>query len=285
MWEIDVSNQDDTAKNSRENADKLSTKRAPADKMSGTTPVSGPPKTAVITCAVLETELAHYGKDMPHIIHTEIIRQGLHNEPDRLRVELQEAVDRVEASTEAEAIVLGYGLCSRGTEGVRTRRCKLVIARAHDCITHLLGSKERYADYVKQNPGTYWYSPGWNKHHTPPGKERYDKLYKAYLEKYGEDNAKFLMESEQHWFKTYDRATYVHINGAGVTPQDVEFTHQCAKWLGWSCDMQCGDPALVKAMLAGEWDDERFLVLNAGETFRMTIDAHIIERVPAAPNV
>jgi Protein of unknown function (DUF1638) len=138
---------------------------------------------------------------------------------------------------------------------------------------------------VKKNPGTYWYSPGWNRHGNAPGKQRYDTLYQAYLEKYGEDNAKYLMESEQHWFKTYDRATYVHIDGAGVTQQDVDFTHQCAKWLGWSCDMQCGDPSLVKAMLAGEWDEERFLVLEPGETFRMTANDRIIERVATPPKV
>ena len=53
------------------------------------------------------------------------------------------------------------------------------------------GDKERYAEYVKQCPGTYWYSPGWNKCHIPPGKDRYDKLYQQYVEKYGEDDAQY----------------------------------------------------------------------------------------------
>ncbi|MFA5190984.1 MAG: DUF1638 domain-containing protein [Verrucomicrobiia bacterium] len=235
-----------------------------------------PPRIAVITCAVLEIEFNHFAQGLDHVIRVEVLEQGLHQYPDRLRRELQAAIDRVEADTDAEAIVLGYGVCSRGSEGVRTRRCKLVMARAHDCITHLLGCKERYARYVAEHPGTYWYSPGWNRCHTPPGKERYDKLFEEYCSKYGEDNAKFLMETEQHWFKSYDRATYVDV-GVGATPEDVTYTQQCAAWLGWKFDRQDGDPGLLRAMLVGDWDNERFVVLEPGQTFRMTADARVIE--------
>ena len=203
------------------------------------------PKIAVILCAVLELEIERLVQDAPWVVHLEKMEQGLHNEPDRLRVELQEAIDRVEAESDAEVIVLGYGLCCRGTEGLTTTRCRLVIPRAHDCITLLLGSKERYAAYVAEHPGTYWYSPGWNKHHTPPGKERYEKLRKEYVDKYGEDNADYLMECEQHWFKAYDRATYVHLS-IGATDQDKAYTRDCADWLKWGYDEQVGDPALVK---------------------------------------
>lgn len=238
-----------------------------------------PPRTAVITCAVLEQELTHFARGLDHIVRFVVMEQGLHNDPPKLRTELQAAIDRVEAETDAAAIVLGYGLCSRGSEGVKTKRCRLVIARAHDCITHLLGSKERYAAYVAAKPGTYWYSPGWNKHHIPPGKERHEKLRQQYVEQFGEDNADYLMESEQHWFTTYNNAAFVDL-GVGDVTQDLAYTRKCADWLKWNCDHQCGDPALVQALLSGPWDDERFLVLEPGETFRMTADARVIEKEP-----
>lgn len=237
------------------------------------------PRTAVITCAVLEQEVAHLSRGMDHLVCIEIIRQGLHNEPEQLRREVQATVDAVEARFAPEAIVLGYGLCSRGTEGVRTRYATLVMARAHDCITHLLGSKERYAKYVSKHPGTYWYSPGWNKHHIPPGKERYELLYRRYCEKYGDENAQFLMEEEQNWFKTYDRATYVHLT-IGVTDNDVAYTRSCAQWLHWNFDIQQGDPSLLHDLLDAHWDDERFIVLPPGQAFRMTADDRIVEPTP-----
>jgi hypothetical protein len=235
------------------------------------------PRTAVITCAVLEIEIAHFARGLSHIARVEVLEQGLHNQPDVLRAKLQAAIDRVETETDADVIVLGYGLCSRGTEGVRTSRCRLVIARAHDCITHLLGDKDRYARYVAERPGTYWYSPGWNKHTSMPGKERHENLRRQYTKEYGEDNAQFLMDTEQHWFKTYSNAAFVHL-GVGDIEKEWQYTQQCAAWLGWHCDHQRGDSALLKDLLAGPWDDQRFVVLAPGEMFRMTADDRVIEK-------
>jgi hypothetical protein len=236
-----------------------------------------PATIAVIYCAVLEDEIGAFAEGLSHVVRMERLPQGLHTEPEKLRRELQHLVDRIEEeSLEVEAIVVGYGLCSRGTEGVITKRCKFVVPRAHDCITLLLGSKERYTEYAKQHPGTYWYSPGWNRHHVAPGKERYDKLKAEYVVKYGEEDADFLMEEEQRWFSTYDRATFVDLRVI-PTEADEAYTKECAKWLGWNYDRQIGDPGLLKAMLAGEWSADRFLVLEPGETLRMTVDENVIE--------
>lgn len=235
-------------------------------------------KIAVITCAVLEAEIDALASDQPCVVHVEKLEQGLHNEPNKLREQLQIAINHVESTVDADAIVLGYGLCSRGIEGVSTMRCKLVVARAHDCITLLLGSKERYAKYVAQHPGTYWYSPGWNKHHTPPGPERYQKLLKEYTEKYGDDNAQYLMETEQHWFTTYDRAAYVHLT-IGATQQDKQYTRDCAQWLKWNYDEQAGDAQLLKNMLSGQWNDAQFVVLKPGQTVGLTGDDRVIDVV------
>jgi hypothetical protein len=218
-----------------------------------------PPRTAIITCAVLETEIEHFAAGLPHIVRLAKLPQGLHLDPPRLRCELQAMIDLVEEECAPEAIVLGYGLCSRGTEGVRSRHAKLVIARAHDCITLLLGSKDRYADYVRNCPGTYWYSPGWNRHHVPPGERRYLLLLKQYEEQYGEDNAEYLMEMEQHWFNSYDRATYVDL-GVSETKSDVAYTRECAQWLGWKFDRQRGSSELISDLLNCKWDESRFLV-------------------------
>ena len=237
------------------------------------------PRVAVITCKVLEEEIDRFAAGNTRIIRIAKLDYALHIEPDKLRTTVQATIDQVETETNADVIALGYGLCSRGTEGVKTKRCRLVIARAHDCITHLLGSKERYAAYVKEHPGTYWYSVGWNKHHTPPGKERHDQYRQEYVTKYGEDNADFLLETEQAWFKSYNNAAFVHL-GVGDIDRQLAYTRQCAQWLGWQCDCQAGDPTLLKVLLTGPWDDGRFLVMNPGQTFRMVPDERVIELVP-----
>ena len=112
---------------------------------------------AVVTCDVLTDEVRHFCRDLPQVKTIEVLEQGLHNTPDLLRERLQAVVDKTEENPAIDHIVLVYGLCSRGIEGVSARRCRMAITRAHDCITLLLGSKERYADYIKEHPGTYWY--------------------------------------------------------------------------------------------------------------------------------
>ncbi len=237
------------------------------------------PPRVVLTCAVLDEEVMHYAQAQPNLLHIEVMPQGLHNDPPKLRRDLQAMVDQLERRFAPEAIVLVYGLCSRGTEGVVARNGRLVIARAHDCITHLLGDRQRYAQYVAEHPGTYWYSTGWNKHHIPPGQERYDKLHQQYVEQYGADNAEYLMETEQHWFQTYDRATFVDLTVRGTEPE-AQYTRKCADWLKWDYDYQRGDPSLLRDLLSGPWDHERFVVCEPGQSFRLVPDDRVLEPVP-----
>ncbi len=238
-------------------------------------------RTVVVACAVLEDEVNHFAGRLPYVVHVELLRQGLHNEPPRLRRELQAAVERVESGWRPEVVALGYGLCSRGVEGVHASSATLVLARAHDCMTLLLGSSQRYLDYVRQNPGTYWYSPGWNRHHLPPGPERYETVFRQYVEKYGRDNAEYLMQVEHRWYQTYNRATFVDLGVTDVTA-DLDYTRRCAEWLGWTFDRQRGDPKLLHDLLAGPWDDQRFVLAPPGYTFRLTGDSRIVEAVPLA---
>ena len=234
---------------------------------------------AVVTCDVLTDEVRHFCGQLPGVKLVEVLEQGLHSTPDLLRAQLQESITRIEQDPGIDAIVLGYGLCSRGIEGICAHRCRLVVARAHDCITLLLGSKERYAEYVRLHPGTYWYSQGWNRTSLMPGKQRYDKVRGQYVEKYGEDNADFLMEAEQGWMREYNRATFVDL-GVTDTKEAKFFTEECAGWLGWNYDEQQGDPRLLRDLLAGRWDSARFLVLNPGESVRFTVDDAILAAMP-----
>jgi hypothetical protein len=233
---------------------------------------------AVVCCAVLEEEVRTLIPKSSRIAAIRVLPQGLHSTPTLLRQRLQETIDELECSSPAQVITLVYGLCSRGTEGVVARRARLVLPRAHDCITLLLGSRQRYAEYVRGHPGTYWYSPGWNRHHLPPGQERFRAALEEYRKRFSEEDAQYLMETEQAWFTQYDRATYVHLGLADPT-DDVTYTRRCADWLGWSFDQQHGDPQLLKELIAGPWDDERFLVLEPGETATMTADDRIVDRV------
>jgi len=228
-------------------------------------------KLKVIACKVLMRELYYLSYKSKNIVDIYWLQQALHNEPLKLRNMLQKAIDRIEDEEESyDAICLGYGLCSNGIIGVRTKKYPLVVPRGHDCITLLLGSKEKYQSMFKcHKGGIYWYSPGWIEHSIQPGKDRFDFILKEYTGKYGEENARYLMEMEQNWMKEYDNAIYIDWDEF-ETKDYIKYTKECAEFLGWNYDVVEGSECLLFDMLEGNWDNDRFLVVEPGNRIKPT---------------
>lgn len=225
-------------------------------------------------CQVLWRELCYYAALSPHTFHLEFLAQGLHDTPDALREAVQASVDAFEGRG-LDAVLLGYGLCSNGLVGVTARTTPLAVMRGHDCITFLLGSKERYRTYFDAHPGTYWYSPGWIDAHQQPGRERYETVLAQYVETYGEENARYLMEAAEGWMTQYDRAVYVDM-GFGDPEPYMAYTKACADWLGWRYERLEGAPALIRRFVNGDWRDEEVLCVAPGQRIAASHDDAII---------
>lgn len=249
----------------------------------------------IIACHVLWREFCHFAALSENTFTFDFLKQGLHNEPEKLRAGVQAAIDAVEVKDDAaevgrcsvlqhhnkpdirpEAILLGYGLCSNGIMGIAARSIPLVVPRAHDCITFLLGSKERYREYFDSHPGTYWYSPGWIDTSCMPSAERYDKTRKQFVEKYGEDNADYLMEVEMGWMKKYTHATYVDL-GFGESEKYIQYTKDCAAYCKWQCSVEQGDPRLFRELVTGKWNDRDFLVVPPGKVIQPSDDENVLK--------
>lgn len=205
-----------------------------------------------------------------NIVDIVLMAQGLHDTPDLLRSEVQKELDKTvdPAGKPYDVIVLGYCLCSNGITGLHSD-IPVVVARGHDCMTLLLGSRHRYQEYFDTHKGVYWYSLGWIEQcNAPmPGKERFEEILAEYTEKYGQDNAQYLMEVEQNWIKEYKRATFIDWGLPG-TEKAKAYTQECAAFMQWSYDEIKGDPSLMQRLLDGDWNDEDFLVVQPGHTIR-----------------
>jgi hypothetical protein len=248
-------------------------------------PVSSPPLAlALIACRVLEAEIAALTEGSTHIVRREFLEMGLHDQPTGLRSLLAGAIGRAENDPAVQQVVLVYGLCGLALMDLAPHRCPLVVARAHDCITLFLGSKERYAARMRDEPGTYWYSPGWNRAGRVPGPEREAKLRAEYTEKFGAEDAEALMEMERSAFAQHTTAGYTDLGLPG-DDESRRYAEQCAKSLGWRFRNHAGDSTLLNDLLHGPWDSERFLVVRPGERIAHTADASIVKAVPAGAAV
>ncbi len=219
-----------------------------------------------IICQVLQREAYHCAAESENIVDIFVLPQGLHNTPDKLRQSVQQQLDDTVdiQGRKYDAAVLGYCLCCNGIAGLKAQ-IPIVAARGHDCMTLLLGSKEKYKEYFDSHRGIYWYSCGWIEHNDQPSKERYEKTLAQYTEKYGKDNAEYLMQTEQNWLKEYQWATFVE-TVAPDSEKYKKYTKQCAEFLNWKYDQIKGDLSLMKKLLSGSWNQKDFLIVQPGQT-------------------
>jgi hypothetical protein len=112
-----------------------------------------------IICQVFTREMEEVLSRSPHSIEVENVTMGLHSLGAQMRPPLQERIDAADEGN-FDAILLGYALCGRGTEGLRAGKTQLVLPRAHDCIGLLMGSRHAYQAYFEHHPGVYYRSPG-----------------------------------------------------------------------------------------------------------------------------
>jgi len=221
-----------------------------------------------ITCKVMQREAYFCAARTKNVVDIVLMPQGLHDEPDKLRAEVQKALDNTHdiQGRAYDASLLGYGLCSNGIAGL-SAEIPVVVPRGHDCITLLLGSKDRYQEYFDSHRGVYWYSAGWIESGKQPGKERYERTLKEYQAKYGDDNAQYLMEVEQDWIRQYNWATFIDW-GLANSDEYKDYTKRCAEFLHWNYDELKGDPALMQKLVDGQWDDGEFLVVRPGQKIK-----------------
>ncbi len=250
----------------------------------------------LIACKILLREISYLCATSDNIVDVTWIRQGKHNYPEQLHDLLQAEIDAIESgednhtnkmneisesddgvAEDFDAILLGYGLCSNAVSGLTAKKHKLVIPKAHDCITLFMGSKEKYAHYFNEIPGCYWYTADWIENTTMPGKPRHEMMVRHFEEQgYDEDTIEYLMES-LNGLNNYHNAAYIRMP---FFDKDIysEATKKAAEFYGWNYHEIEGDMSLLERFIGGDWNEEDFLVLEPGETAVQSYDQDILRK-------
>lgn len=234
----------------------------------------------LIACNVFTREACLATAQSPHTVDLEFTEIGEHVDPERLRSRIQSLIDDAEASGKRyDAILLLFGLCGNATCGLSTVRTPLVIPRAHDCCTILLGDKRTFEKHFRDNPSTPFSSVGYMERgeyflRTPDDQSEMalEDPYAAYVEQYGEENAKYIWETLHPAARTSgEQAIFINLPETERLAKVDEFKRQALE-RGLQFRVLQGSLRLINDLVQGNWQDEDFLVIDPGDRITAVYD-------------
>ncbi len=237
----------------------------------------------LLSCEIFHREMCLAISRSPNQVDIKFLPKGLHDlGKEGMQERVRRALDEIDEEI-YDAVLLGYGLCNNGVVDMKARKVPLVVPRAHDCITLLLGDKDRYLEYFNSNPGTYFLSTGWIERGTTTGelaqlsvqsRQGLNFGFEELVEKYGEDNAKFLFK-ELSMDTHYRQYTFIEM---GVEPNSTyeDFSRAEAKRHQWKFDKVAGDMSLIYRLVDGPWDKKDFLVVPPGKRIKASFKPELI---------
>jgi hypothetical protein len=244
----------------------------------------------LIACEVMQRELCSAVARSRNQVDVKFLPKALHDlGAETMRAELQRLIDETDY-TRYEAILIGYALCGMGTVGLSARRLPLVVPRAHDCITLLMGSSDKYLQYFDTNKGVYFRSTGWlerGENSDPQTIEHTQKMgiganLEDLIERFGEDNGRYVYEQLRAYQTSYRQLTFIR---TGIEP-DGSFEDRAreeAKERGWQFDVVQGDLGMINHLVDGEWNPREFLLVQPGEHIEARYDGSIFAAIREGP--
>lgn len=233
----------------------------------------------LISCNVFQREAAWCIARSPHVIDPEYTELGEHARSAGLRQLLQCKIDAADVSGKPyDAILLLFGLCGNATVGLQARKTRLVIPRAHDCCTILLGSRAKYTEHFADAPSTPFSSVGYLERgsyflRTATDGEQGVQVgdpYQALVEKFGEDDAKYIW-AEMNPDHGNNKAVFIDLPQTSHLGYAEKFAAK-AKEAGKESVRLEGNIRLIENLLQGDWDEKEYLIVAPGSTIEGVYD-------------
>jgi len=184
---------------------------------------------------------------------------SLHEFPRNLKTSLQSSLDAIGTPS---LVVLGFGLCGNGLDGIQSGKHTLLVPRSDDCIAILLGSYQAYLQQFHAIPGTYYLTKGWLEAGSNPLAE-----HQKYIDKYGQEMADWLMDQQYQHYKRLAFVAHSQDDLKEYREQVQAIARFCERW-GMIYEELSGSEEylaqLVQVTQALEQAGEDFLVIPPG---------------------
>ncbi len=229
----------------------------------------------LISCSVFRREIEGAIEASENEIEAEFLEISLHLKSEDLRARLQERIE--EAGGRYDAVLLGYGLCGNGLSGIRALSAPLVLPRAHDCATILLGSRASFEERFGANPSASWSSAGYvefGSSYVHTVEEALGIDYEKLVAEYGEENARYVRDSlrpavPETELRFIELPESAHLGYAGQA-------RERAAAEGKAFVLIPGSSRLLRGLIAGNWSEEEYLVVPPGRAIGPSYDKETI---------
>ncbi len=195
------------------------------------------PDVQVVACRALAPELKAFGVPAKRL---RLLDQGLHRCPQTLREELARTLGEVESQAGVSRVVIVYGYCGGGLEGLGPHKAEWVLPLVHDCIPLLLGPDG--ASGGADAGGAYYLSPGLIDYGQTPYTE-----FLRIRERYGDEEALWAVKE---MLKNYREVVLIR-TAAGLKRSHRLHARRMARLLGLACREAPADARLLTDLLAG----------------------------------
>ena len=205
----------------------------------------------LIACSMMENEIEKVYKETGCTIPIIWVERGYHNTPAKLKEKLQTMIDGLQ---DYDEILLTFGLCGNGTQGIVSPRATLVLPKFDDCINMLLCRGNRTARGLV-NARSIYLTSGWIQ-----DRDSILQQYEKYVEEYGAEMAEEILDA---MYEHYEKISVLDTGSYDLAPVQ-EYAGKAAQLLNLSTETVPGSTEMLKNLITGQWD-VNMIVQKPGE--------------------